>query len=110
MIVDEGHWWDVGTRLAYMQLHRDLSALPFPQYAPEDGSWRARIHGTAQVEAGVELRGCSAVGANAQVAAGAMLDDTIVWPGAQIAPGSRLRNCIVRSHQKAEGTLSDVDV
>lgn len=110
VIVDEGHWWDVGTRAAYMQLHRDLSAQRFPQYAPDVGSWRDRIHETAQVEAGAELRGCSVVGANAQVGAGAIVEDTIVWPAAQIASRSNLRNCIVRSHQKAQGTLCGVDI
>ncbi len=110
VIVDEGEWWDVGTRSAYMQLHRDLPALPFPRYAPEVESWRKRIHSTAKVEAGAEVRGCSVVGANARVGAGAILDDTIVWPGAQIASRSNLRNCIVRSQQKAEGTLRDIDI
>jgi len=110
VIVDEGEWWDVGTRSAYMQLHRNLPALPFPRYAPEIESWRKRIHSTAKVEAGAELRGCSVVGANAWVGAGEILDDTIVWPGAQIASRSNLRNCIVRSQKKAEGTLFDIDI
>ena len=59
---------------------------------------------------GVELRGCSVVGARAQVGAGTILEDTIVWPDAQIASRSHLRNCIVRAEKKAEGTLSDTDI
>jgi mannose-1-phosphate guanylyltransferase len=110
IVIDEGHWWDVGTRAAYLQLHRDLPALKFPRYAVDDPRWQRRIHETAQIEKGAELRGCSVAGAGARVGAEAILEDTIVWPGAQIASRSNLRNCIVRAHQKAEGTLRDIDI
>ncbi|MBA2270304.1 MAG: NTP transferase domain-containing protein [Chthoniobacterales bacterium] len=111
VVIDEGHWWDVGTRSAYMQLHRDLPSLPFPHYAaPHDGAWRAAIHGSATVAEGATLRGCSVAGAGSHIGADAVLEDTIAWPGAQIASRSDLRNCIVRSHRKAEGTLRDIDV
>ena len=110
VIIDEGEWWDVGTRAAYMQLHRDLPKLAFPQYPMDQPDWRAAIHPTAQLDAAAQLGGCSVVGARAHIGAGAKLQDTIVWSGAQIASRSELRNCIVRAHRKAEGTLSDTDI
>ena len=110
VVIDEGSWWDVGTRAAYLQLHRDLPALPFPRYAMDDLSWREPVHRSATIGRDAELRGCSVVGAGAQVGAKALLEDTIVWPGAQIATGSELRNCIVRSHQTAQGILRDMDI
>ncbi len=110
VVIDDGYWWDVGTRTAYMELHRALPALPFPRYAPEARSWREPVHATATIGPGAELRGCSVVGAGAQIGAEAILDDTILWPGAKVASKSRLQNCIVRSDQKAEGILRDVDV
>ncbi len=109
-VIDEGYWGDVGTREAYMQLHRDLPGLEFPGYALRDRSWCATVHETAQIAEGVEMRGFSVVGARAQIGADAILDDTIVWPGAQIASRSQLRNCIVRADQKVEGTLCDTDI
>jgi mannose-1-phosphate guanylyltransferase/mannose-1-phosphate guanylyltransferase/phosphomannomutase len=110
VVIDEGHWWDVGTRTAYMQLHRDLPSLPFPRYALHDREWRETVHRSATVAKGATLRGCSVVGAGSHIGANAVLDDTIAWPGAQIASRSDLRNCIVRSHRKAEGTLRDIDI
>ncbi len=110
VVIDEGQWWDVGTRDAYLQLHRDLPALDFPRYQVRDDSWRARVHPTAELAPDVELRGCAVVGAHARIGAGAILEDTIVWGGAQIASRSHLRNCIVRAKQKAEGTLRDTDL
>ena len=110
VIIDDGHWWDVGTRAAYMQLHRDLPTFDFPRYLVPDPAWRDRVHESATVDEGAELRGCSVAGAHAKIGAGAILEDTIVWPGAEIASRSDLRNCIVRANQKAEGTLRDTDI
>ncbi len=84
--------------------------LDFPRYGAHDPAWRDPVHASATVAEGVELRGCSVVGAGAAIGAGARLEDTIVWPGAQIASRSDLRNCIVRANQKAEGTLRDIDI
>ncbi len=110
IVIDDAHWWDVGTRAAYLQLHRDLPSLNFPRYPVGDSAWRAPVHKTAMTEEGVQLRGCSVAGANTRVGAGAILEDTILWPGAQIASRSHLQNCIVRSHRKAHGALHDLDI
>lgn len=110
VIIDEGHWWDVGTRAAYLQLHRDLPTLEFPRYGPPDSAWRDRIQPSAMLGQGVELRGCSVVGAGAKIGRDVVLEDSLVWADAQIAAQSHLRNCIVRANQKAEGTLRDIDI
>lgn len=109
-VIDGGHWWDVGTRAAYVELHRQLPQLNFPQYPVDDRDWRRPIHPNAEVDATAQIRGVSVIGAGATVAAGAQLDDTIVWPDAQISSRSRLRNCIVRSHSIADGDFSDLDL
>jgi mannose-1-phosphate guanylyltransferase/mannose-1-phosphate guanylyltransferase/phosphomannomutase len=110
VVIDDGHWWDVGTRAAYMQLHRDLPQLEFPRYGAPDQAWRDAIHASAVVGAGTALHGCSVVGAGAQVHADSILNDTIVWAGAQIASRSQLSNCIVRRDRTAEGILRDTDI
>ena len=110
LVIDDAHWWDVGTRTAYLQLHRDLPSLDFPRYPVGDSAWKARVHETATIEDGAQLRGCSIAGKNARIGPDAILEDTILWPGAQIASRSHLCNCIVRSHQKAQGVLNDLDI
>ncbi len=109
-VIDEGQWWDVGTRGAYLQLHRDLPALPFPRYGAADDTWRACVHPSARIGAGAQLRGCSVVGAGAEVGADAILTDTIVWPRTQIASRSQLTNCIVRADRTAAGIHRDTDI
>jgi NDP-sugar pyrophosphorylase family protein len=110
VLLDEGQWWDVGTRAAYMQLHRELPRKNFPRYDVADRDWRAAAHRTARVADDAQLHGCTVIGAEATVENGARLDDTIVWPGAQIASRSLLKNCIVRTHRRAEGQHNDADI
>ena len=56
------------------------------------------------------MSGFFSIGAGCRIGRDAVIEDTILWPGAQVASGSQLRNCIVRAHQKAEGTLHDTDI
>ncbi|MDP9254704.1 MAG: sugar phosphate nucleotidyltransferase [Verrucomicrobiota bacterium] len=110
VVIDEGHWWDVGNREAYLQLHRELPKLSFPTYAGDNPEWKTSIHRTAIVDPTAQLRGCSVVGADCRVGADAILEDTILWPGAQIASRSQLYGCIVRSREKAEGVHRNSDI
>jgi mannose-1-phosphate guanylyltransferase len=110
VVIDDGYWWDVGTRAAYMQLHRELPSLRFPRYGDPDPHWRDSVHPSAKIGEGAELRGCTVIGAGARVAEGAILHDTIVWRDAQIASRAELTNCIVRADRRAEGILRDTDI
>lgn len=110
VVIDEGRWWDVGNRDAYFQLHRELLMLNFPNYPVDDPEWRRPIHPKAIVDPTAQLRGCSVVGRDCRVEAAAILEDTILWPGAQIASRSELVGCIVRSHRKAAGTHHNIDI
>ena len=110
VVIDEGHWWDVGNREAYLQLHRELPTLRFPNYPVNDPEWRLPVHKTAVVDSTARLRGCSVVGKNCRVEAETILDDTILWPGAQIASRSEVIGCIVRSHQKVSGVHRNIDI
>jgi mannose-1-phosphate guanylyltransferase len=110
VVIDEGQWWDVGNRAAYLQLHRELPVINFPAYPVGDPEWRSPVHQTARVDAGATVGGCSVVGPDCRIEAGVILDDTIVWTGAQIASPSDLRRCIVRSRTKVQGTYRDADL
>ncbi|MEP6603794.1 MAG: sugar phosphate nucleotidyltransferase [Spartobacteria bacterium] len=110
VVIDDGHWWDVGNRDAYLQLHRELPSLNFPAYPVPDPKWKMSIHPSAMVDSTAQVRGCSVVGRDCRVEADAILEDTIVWPGAQITSRSKLYGCIVRSHRKVEGTHRKIDI
>ena len=111
VVIDEGEWRDLGTRAEYLRVHRDLQGDGgrFPRYGTPDPAWRNWVHPEAVVAPAARLLGASVVGAGARVGAGAWLEDTILWPGAEIASSSRLKSCIVRVSQQASGEAADRD-
>jgi NDP-sugar pyrophosphorylase family protein len=110
LVMDDGKWFNIGSRGAYLEVHRTILREQWvPQYI-KSREWPRRIAKSAIVDPSAQLRGCSVVGENCQVGAGAILEDTILWPGAQIASKSQLHGCIVRSQKKVSGTHCDIDI
>ena len=97
VVVDDGEWYDLGTREQYLGVHEALSG----------GPW---IHPTAKIEAGAQITGASAVGANASIGAGARIHDSLVWDRGEVEAGAELLRCIVASGQRAVGHLIDQDI
>jgi NDP-sugar pyrophosphorylase family protein len=99
VVIDAGHWWDLGTREQIIAVHQFL--------AEGKGPW---IASDARVDPSAQLTGATAVGANAEIGAGAVLRDTIVWNGAVVAPGAELHRCIVTQGALADGIHIDADL
>jgi NDP-sugar pyrophosphorylase family protein len=99
VVIDEGHWWDLGSREHYLGVHRDLA---HDRPAP----W---IESSARIASDVQIIGATAIGAGARVGAGAVLRDCLIWDGAEVAPGAQLERCIVTTDAYAEGTQVDAD-
>ncbi len=120
IVSDAGDWRDLGTRAEYLRVHRDLlipqetggeSSADFPRYKIPDPAWREPVDPTAEIHPTARLLGASVVGAGAVIGAGAVLDDTLVWPGAVIAPSCQLHRCIVRTAQRVRGErYADIDL
>jgi NDP-sugar pyrophosphorylase family protein len=110
LVMNDGKWFNIGSRAAYLDVHRTILREQWaPQYI-KLREWPERVAKTATVDPSAQIRGCSVVGENCRVGAGAILEDTILWPGAQIASKSRLRGCIVRSQKKISGIHCDSDI
>lgn len=100
VVIDEGHWWDLGSRAQYLAVHQHFAELG-------GAPWLDR---TAQVSPSTKITGASAIGARAQIADGARLHDTLLWPGAQVAAGASLGCCIVTGQHPVSGTHADTDL
>ena len=100
VVMDEGGWWDLGTRESYLEVHRALRA------ADPAAIW---VHPSAQIDSTAQLTGATCVGANAKIGPGAHLHDCILWEGTTIASQSILNRCIVTENQRVCGTHTDVD-
>jgi mannose-1-phosphate guanylyltransferase len=110
VILEGGKWFNIGSRTEYFEVHRAISTESWkPPYIKTPG-WSEPIAASAHVDPSAQLRGCSVVGPDCRVGAEAILTDTILWRGAQIASGSELVSCIVRSHQNAAGTHRNIDI
>ena len=101
IVIDEGSWWDLGTREQYLAVHRWL--FDRRMFADDWIDPRAKISRSAIVE------GATAIGANARIGDGARLRDCLVWENAEVAPGAVLERCIVTDGARAEGVHLDRD-
>lgn len=113
VVIDEGTWRDLGSRKEYLAAHFEIAGerpAQFPHYGASDPNWRQWISPRAEVASDAEIQGVCAIGAGARVESGALLEDTILWPGAVAASGARLRNCIVRSGSVARGEQKGKDL
>jgi NDP-sugar pyrophosphorylase family protein len=110
LAVDDGKWFNIGSRTQYLEVHRTILAENWKPYYVKTDAWPERIARSAVIDASAALRGYSVVGKDCRVGAEAILEDTILWPGAQIASQSQLQGCIVRSEKKASGIHRNIDI
>ncbi|MEY5025069.1 MAG: hypothetical protein RLZZ244_597 [Verrucomicrobiota bacterium] len=101
VVVDEGCWWDLGSREQYLAVHRELARTT------HGAPW---VHPGAVLGPGAQLRGACAIGFGARVGEGAVLEDTVVWAGASVEPGAILNRCIVTENAVVSGFHEDVDL
>jgi mannose-1-phosphate guanylyltransferase len=110
VVLDDGKWFNIGSRAEYLEVHRIIKEEGWKPDYVRAADWPTTIAHDATIDPSARLAGFYAIGAGCDVGAGATLENTILWPGAQIASRCHLRNCIVRSHRKAEGEQSDTDI
>ena len=111
VVVDEGHWWDLGTREQYLEIHRHLKTAESADNEQARGILRSQwIHPSARIAPSARLLGATSVGANASIGDNATLTDCIVWEDASISPGSVLENCVVTADTGVSGTHREEDL
>jgi mannose-1-phosphate guanylyltransferase len=107
-VLNDGKWFNIGSAADYLRVHQTiLSQQWHPEFVHEPG-WPDPVHPTAEIAPTAKLLGCTVVGPNCRVDSEAVLQDTILWTGAQIASRTHLSRCIVRSHRTAAGAHTDV--
>jgi mannose-1-phosphate guanylyltransferase len=110
LVMNDGKWFNISSRAEYIEVHRMILREYWAPRSVKTREWPECIAKSAIVDPSAELRGCSVIGEHCEVGAGAILEDTILWPGAQIASKSQLHGCIVRSQKKASGVHRDIDI
>lgn len=85
VVVDEGEWFDLGTRDMYLEAHRSEGMRPANACAVQQG---------AKVSADAVVKECW-ISNGAEVGEGAVLTNCIIWEGVKVAAGAQLKNCVV---------------
>ncbi len=96
IVLDEGHWFDLGERSSYLAAHQ-LSGIG------------KMIHPSAQIDT-MSIVENSAIGMNAIVEKGAIVRNSILWPGAHVLAGADLDQCIVFSGNLCAGRHRNEDI
>jgi mannose-1-phosphate guanylyltransferase len=110
VVLEQGNWFNLGSRAEYFEVHRVISSEGWRPAHVKASNWWAAVHPGSVVDPSARIRGCSVVGQDCRVGAGVVLDDTILWPGAQIASKSELVGCIVRARKTVTGTHRNIDI
>ena len=108
--MNDGKWFNIGSRTEYLEVHRTILRENWKPDFVKIREWPERKASSAIVDASAQLRGCTVVGRNCRVGADAILEDTILWPDAEIASQSHLEACIVRSRKQVTGIHRDIDI
>ena len=110
VVMNDGKWFNIGSRAEYLEVHRIILRENWKPDFIKPHEWPECKASSAIVDSSAQLRGCTVVGRNCRVGADAILEDTILWPDAEIASQSRLEACIVRSRKKITGIHRDIDI
>jgi mannose-1-phosphate guanylyltransferase len=110
VIMNDGKWFNISSRAEYLEVHRTILRDNWKPVFVKTREWPERTASSAIVDSSAQLRGCTVVGRNCRVGADAILEDTILWPDAEIASQSQLEACIVRSRKKVTGIHRDIDI
>jgi mannose-1-phosphate guanylyltransferase len=110
VVINDGTWFNITSRAGYFEVHRTISRQRWQPHYVKTPDWRLPVHKTAVVDPSAQLHGCTVVGRDCRVGTEAILEDTILWPGAEIAFKSHLQGCIVRSEKKASGSHRNTDI
>jgi len=110
VVLDDGTWSNISSRAEYLEVHRTILRDKWKPAFVKTREWPERIANGATIDSSAQLRGCTVVAQNCRVGAEALLDDTILWPDAEIASQSRLEACIVRARKKVNGIHRNSDI
>ena len=116
-----GYWLDMGTPEKYLCLNRDLLLSKVKSRLGDDTSEskttdasESRIHPSAhitgpvliadgcRISQGVRIKGPVVIAANCCIGEDSVVEDTVLWAGADIGSGAVLRECVIGADTKVK--------
>ena len=93
VVIDEGHWYDLGDIPSYLNSLKVLHRTEFPAFGLQTGKYR--IDPTVSIPASAQIDEFSSIGAGAVVGDNVRISESIVWPGATVHDGEQLHQKVV---------------
>ena len=97
VVLDDGVWLDLGDHEAYLRAHRDLHLAP-------------QIHLLAVIAPEAIVENSTRRPRGARIAAGAVVRNSVIWPGGQVLGDAVLDDCIVCSARAVRGVHQGADL
>lgn len=109
IVLNERDWFNVGSRTEYLGVHRAIAEKSWkPAYIPEP-QWPLKASPDAVVGPSAQLKGFYSIGPGCVVGDCAVVEDSILWPGANVASDTHLRGCIAMGSLVISGLHDNVD-
>jgi NDP-sugar pyrophosphorylase family protein len=96
VVLDDGQWFDLGERESYLTAHRISNLGPI-------------IHSSARIDPAAVVVS-SVIGPDAIVPAGAVIRNSVLWPGTCLTSDADLHRCIVFWGVPVSGRHNDKDL
>ncbi|MFL2478105.1 MAG: sugar phosphate nucleotidyltransferase [Verrucomicrobiales bacterium] len=111
IVIDDGKWWDLGTRTNYLDAHQILSESKFPNYLIDyKSNWKRNRSEESQIAPDAKIDKASYIGKGASIGSGAHIINSVIWPNSKVIAESQLVRCVVRNGQIAKGKLENIDI
>ena len=94
IVLDEGHWWDLGTPAQYLEVHRHFYERYLDSENPAHAPWPRPIQPSARI-VDTALEGLISIAPGVELARGSSLKDVIVWPGVKFSSPVHYANGIL---------------
>src|SRR5262245_40041105 len=104
--MDDGKWFNISSRAEYLEVHRTILRDNWKPDFVKTREWPECMASSAIVDSSAKLHGCTVIGRNCRVGAEAILEDTILWPDAEIASQSRLEACISAPEKRLPASIA----
>ena len=96
MVADDLFWWDAGTLESYLDLHATLLADRAAGTVLTESGWEAAP--------GARVEGWAALGQGVVLEEGAVVRNSVLWPGARVKAGVTVIDSVL-----ADGAVAEVD-
>jgi len=107
VVLQAGEWFNLGSPTQYLDAHRAIKQRRWRPAYVQPAEWPRPIAADAEIANDAQVCGFSSIGSGCRVGVGALVEDSILWAGAQVAPQAKLTRCVVRRRRIARGELAD---